>query len=123
MHVAPHTEDTLKNLLSARLTTRITQITSSIEKERANVVRPRTSADAIARGSTKLVALTDELQTLQELAREVETRDRHELVVFIVGALASIYARTAGRPEAVRLTDLASDLARMVRDLLEDASA
>jgi hypothetical protein len=109
--------------LNNRLTTRIHEIQTAIERERAYLLRPGTSADAIARGGTKLVALTDELRTLQELAREAETRDPRDLAIHIAGALASLYARTAARPEAVHLTDFASDMARMVRDLLEDASA
>jgi hypothetical protein len=108
--------------ITTRIATRLAEIKTESEKERAYLTRPGTSADAIARGGTKLVALTDELRTLQEIAREAETRDGHALAVFTAGAMAGLYARTAGRPEAVHLTDLANELARMVRDLLEDAS-
>lgn len=110
----------MTTLLTTRLATRITEITTAAEKERAYLTRPGTSADAIVRGGTKLVALTDELRTYQELSREAETRDGNDLAIHIAGALAALFARTAVRPEAVHLTDLASDLARMVRDLLEE---
>jgi hypothetical protein len=123
VHVASTPEDTMPTRITTRLTARLAEIKSEAEKERAYIMRPGTSADAIARGGTKLVALTDELRTLQEVAREAETRDGSALAVFIAGAMAGLYARTAGRPEAVHMTDLANEMARMVRDVLELPSA
>ena len=120
MHVAPTPEDTLTTQHHTRLATRITEITTAAEQERAYLTRPGTSADATVRGGPKLVALTAELRTYQALSREAETPDGTDLAIHIAGALAALFARTAGRPEAVHLTDLASDLARMVRDLLEE---
>ena len=110
----------MTTLLTTRLATRITEIKTEAEKERAYLLRPGTSADAIVRGGTKLVALTDEVRTLTEIAMEAEKREPRDMAIHIAGALATLFARTAVRPEAVHLTDLASDLARMVRDLLEE---
>lgn len=102
-----------------RAAKRCEEVKAEIEKRRKYMASENISPDALVREAQKLVALTDEQRTLFAIGLEAPELSAPQLAGYIANAMAMLFARTAGRPEAENLKELAFELAGMVIKLSE----